>query len=109
MDHKLTRTGYEKGGATPPLQGQLGGYCLSPGFLTKEWKLLGGAWERLGVTAGLGEREQRSSCSELWLPNGIERGDSYKRLASSLLHPGLRPFPLQAQGLLSLETAQADW
>lgn len=76
MDHKLTRTGYEKGGATPPLQGQLGGYCLSPGFLTKEWKLLGGAWERLGVTAGLGEREQRSSCSELWLPNGIERGDS---------------------------------
>nr|XP_030714633.1 disabled homolog 2-interacting protein isoform X5 [Globicephala melas] len=76
VDHKLTRTGYEKGGATPPLQGQLGGYCLSPAFLTKEWKLLGGAWERLGVTAGLGEREQRSSCSELWLPNCIERGDS---------------------------------
>lgn len=41
---KLARTGYERGEATPPLLGQLGGYCLSPGLLTKEWKLLVGEW-----------------------------------------------------------------
>lgn len=47
MDHKLTRTGYKKGGTTPSLLGHLGGYHLSPRVLTKEWKLWGGvtaAW-----------------------------------------------------------------
>lgn len=52
MDHKLTGTGYERGGTAPSLLGQLGEYCLSPRVLTKVWKLLGGEWGWLGVTAG---------------------------------------------------------
>lgn len=99
MDHKLSRTGCERGEATPPLLGQLGGYCLSPGVPTKERELLGGKWGRLGVTQA-GQREQGgSSYSELWLLNCIEMGDVLETLASSLLHPRLRPFPLTHPGI----------
>lgn len=88
VDHKLTRTGCDRGGATPLLLGQPDGYLLSPGLFTKEWKLLGG----LGVTqAGRGEGDLSFRAD---LPKCTERGDTLESLASALLHPGVRPLLL---------------